>query len=43
MQEVRKEEREKSTPVFLFDLQNVILTPHANISLFFLFMEVNYL
>lgn len=35
MREARNKEKENSTPALLFDLQNVILTPHANINSFF--------
>lgn len=41
MREARKEERDRSTPDLLFDLKNVILTPHANISSFFYLRNLN--
>lgn len=39
MRETRKEER--NLPVLLFDLENVILTPHANISSLFYYRKLN--
>ncbi|GBM77441.1 hypothetical protein AVEN_241685-1 [Araneus ventricosus] len=42
MREVRNEEKKnKGLPVLLFDLQNVILIPHANISSLFYLRKLN--
>ncbi|GBM13693.1 hypothetical protein AVEN_148211-1 [Araneus ventricosus] len=42
MRKVRNEEtKNKDLPVLLFDLQNVILTPHANISSLFYLRKLN--
>ncbi|GBM80827.1 hypothetical protein AVEN_33433-1 [Araneus ventricosus] len=42
MREVRNEEKKnKDLPVLLFDLQNVILTPHVNISSLFYLRKLN--
>lgn len=42
MREKRKEEKEeKIFQVLLFDLENVILTPHANISSLFYYRKLN--